>query len=294
MRWHKVTIVGVGLLGGSLGLALRKRKLAVRVVGFVRRQASIAECCAAGAVDAATLDLEEAVSGADLVVLCTPIGQMRALAERFRRVLQPGAIVTDVGSVKLPVVRQLEPLIGAVGAHFVGSHPMAGSEKTGVRAARAELFERAVCVITPTARSDLRAVAKIEELWQGLGARTIRLSPARHDALVSFSSHLPHVAAAALVRRVLDPARPAEQALLCAEGFKDTTRIASSSPQMWSDIAIANSRNLARAIDGFIAELQRFKAALARRDARALTKFFEVARSRRDAWCAAREAARGR
>lgn len=294
MRWQKITIVGVGLLGGSIGLAVRKNRLARHVVGFVRREASIADCRQTGAVSHATLDIEEAVSDADLVVLCTPIGQMRSLAEQFVHVLKPGAVVTDVGSVKLPVVRQLEPLIANAGAHFVGSHPMAGSEKAGVHAARADLFNCAVCVITPTARSHKPAVRQLEQFWHAIGARTIKLDPAKHDALVGFSSHLPHVVAAALARRVLDPARPKEQALLCAEGFKDTTRVASSSPEMWSDIAVANKRNLARAIDMFIAELRAFRFALDRDDARALTKFFDTAKSRRDAWCAARQTTTGR
>lgn len=275
-------------------MAVRKNRLAKCVVGFVRRKASIADCRQTGAVHEATLDIEQAAGGADLVVLCTPIGQMRQLTEQLVHVLKPGAVVTDVGSVKLPVVQQLEPLIAKAGAYFVGSHPMAGSEKTGVHAARADLFNRAVCVVTPTVRSHKPAVRQVEQFWRAIGGRIIRLGPAQHDALVSFSSHLPHVVAAALARRVLDPARPKEQTLLCAEGFKDTTRIASSSPVMWCDIAVANRRNLIRAVDTFIAELRAFRLALDRNDIRAVTKFFETAKSRRDAWCAARQKTTGR
>lgn len=292
VRWQKITIVGVGLLGGSIGLAVRKKRLARRVVGFVRRKTSLVECRQTGAVDEATLDLAEAVAGADLVVLCTPIGQMQPLAEQFAHGLKTGAIVTDVGSVKLPVTQQLEPLIANVGGYFVGSHPMAGSEKTGVRAARAELFNRAVCVVTPTTRSHEPAVRQIEQFWRALGCQTIRLAPAQHDVLVSLTSHLPHVVAAALVRRVLYRNRVKEQALLCAEGFKDTTRIASSSPGLWCDIAIANRRNLTHAIDTFISELRTFRSALVRSDTRAVTKFFQTAKASRDAWCAAREQAK--
>ncbi len=289
MRWRKITILGVGLLGGSLGLALRKNRVARRVVGFVRRKASITDCAATRAVDEATLDLAEAVAGADLIVLCTPIGQMRALTERLADLLRPGAVVTDVGSVKQPVIEQLEPLVAKAGAYFVGSHPMAGSEKTGVHAARADLFEGAVCVITPTPNSHKPAVNEVEQLWHAVGARTVRLSPEQHDSLVSLSSHLPHVVAAGLVRCVLGPNRPKAQALLCAEGFKDTTRIASSSPEMWTDIAVFNRRNLVHAIDLFIADLRKFRCALKRGDTAAIMKFFDTAKRRRDAWRAVKE-----
>ncbi len=142
MRWKKITLVGVGLLGGSLGMALRKRRLARSVVGFVRRAASVVECEGLGAVNLATLDLQRAVEGAELIILCTPIAQMRGLVEQMLPALKPGAIVTDVGSVKGSVVRDLESLVGKAGGHFVGSHPMAGAEKMGVAAARADLFDR--------------------------------------------------------------------------------------------------------------------------------------------------------
>jgi prephenate dehydrogenase len=284
--WKKVTLVGVGLLGGSLGLALRKRRLARRVVGFVRRKASVTECRQAGAADCATLNLREAVERADLVILCTPLAQMRPLTKRLLPYLKCGAIVTDVGSVKGSIVRELEPLVAKAGAHFVGSHPMAGSEKTGVRAARADLFQDAICVVTPTAKSNKAAVQQVERLWRAVGARTIRLTPARHDVLASCSSHLPHVLAATLANHVLNPERPKVQALLCANGFRDATRIASSSTEMWRDIALANRRNLARALNSFIADLQKFQRALARSDAKTVTRFLETAKQRRDRWCA--------
>ena len=146
-------------MGGSLGMALRKRRLAGSVAGFVRRPASVVECEQLGAVTQATLDLQHAVAGAELIVLCTPIAQMRGLVEQMLPALKRGAIVTDVGSVKGSVVRDLEALVARAGAHFVGSHPMAGAERMGVAAARANLFEGAVCVVTPTRRSDPVAVA---------------------------------------------------------------------------------------------------------------------------------------
>ena len=200
--------------------------------------------------------------------------------------LKRGAIVTDVGSVKAGVVRELESLVAKAGAHFVGSHPMAGAEKTGVGAAGADLFVNAVCVVTPTRKSNPAAVRKVEQFWKALGARTLRLPPEEHDLLVSRSSHLPHVVAAALAGYVLDPAHPKQQAALCANGFRDTTRIASGSPEMWRDIALANRKNLGRAVEDFISDLKKFQRVLDKADAKAIAKFFETAKARRDRWCA--------
>lgn len=286
MHFRKVTIVGVGLLGGSLGQALKKRRLATEVVGYVRRAASVIECKKAAAVDSCTLDLRGAVQGADLIVLCTPLAQMSALLKEMLPAIKRGAIVTDVGSVKSTVVKQLEPLVGKAGAHFIGSHPMAGAEKTGVAAARENLFENAVCVVTPTRKSNPSALRKTEQLWKSVGARVMRLAPELHDELVSRSSHLPHVAAATLANLVLDPKHPKSQPLLCANGFRDTTRIASGSPEMWRDIAVANRKNLCKALNTFIRELKNFQNTLNRGNEKAAEEFFEQGKRRRDAWCA--------
>lgn len=286
VQFQKITIVGVGLLGGSLGLAIKRHKLAREVAGYVRRAASLKDCEKAGAVDYATTDLLAAVSMADLVILCTPLAQMPALAEQLLPALKRGAVVTDVGSVKADVVREVGALIHKTGAHFVGSHPMAGGEKMGVLAARADLYANAVCVVTPTKKSNANAVRKVEKFWQSLGARILRMDAAQHDLLVSRSSHLPHVAAAALVNLVLSPTGPKAQAGLCAAGFRDTTRIASGSPEMWRDISLANRKNIARSLDALEAELKQFKTALKRNDVRAVEKFFATAKQRRDNWCA--------
>lgn len=286
VRWNKITLVGVGLLGGSLGLALRRRKLAKEIAGYVRREASIKECERAGATDFASTDLLAAVSDADLIVLCTPLAQMRSLVKQMLPALKHGAIVTDVGSVKGSVVKDVEALIAKAGAYFVGSHPMAGGEKQGVLAARADLFECAICVVTPTKHTNPTALRKVEQLWKDVDARLLRTTPDAHDALVSRSSHLPHLMAAVLANLVLDPKLPKEQALLCATGFRDTTRIASGSPEMWRDIAMTNSKHLARALDSLVSELGKFRSALKRGDAKAIAKFFETAKQRRDNWCA--------
>ena len=286
MRFRKITIIGVGLLGGSIGLAVKRRKLARQTAGFVRRAASLRDCEKAGAVDFATTDLLAAVWEADLVILCAPLGQMRRLAERLLPALEPGTVVTDVGSVKSGVVRELESLIADSGAHFVGGHPMAGAEKTGVSAARADLFENAICVVTPTRKTNRAALKKVRQFWKAVGSRVLELAPEMHDALVSRSSHLPHVAAATLANLVLHPAQPKLQAALCANGFRDTTRIASGSPEMWRDVALANRKNLVKSLDAFVAELQKFRRVVKQGDAKAITTFFETAKQRRDDWCA--------
>lgn len=286
MKFRKIAIIGVGLLGGSIGLAVKKRRLAREIAGYVRRPASLADCETAGALDYATTDLLAAVSGADLVILCTPLAQMRAITTQLLAALKPGAIVTDVGSVKASVVRDLETLVARAGATFVGSHPMAGAEKTGVLAARVDLFVNAICVVTPTAKSSPAAVRALTEFWNSLGARTLQFSPGEHDALVSRTSHLPHVVAAALAAQVLQPQGLPARSALCATGFRDTTRIASGSPEMWRDIALANRKNLGRALTAYITELGKFQQALARADQKTITRFFETAKQRRDAWCA--------
>jgi prephenate dehydrogenase len=286
VRFQKISIIGVGLLGGSIGLAAKQRRLAREVAGFVRRKSSLRDCERAGAVDYATTDLLAAVSNSDLIILCTPLAQMRSLAERFLPALKRGAIVTDVGSVKAGVVRELDALLKKSGAHFVGSHPMAGAEKTGVLAARENLFENAACVLTPTKKSNVAAVRKLEQFWKSLGARVLKLDAAQHDLLVSRSSHLPHVVAATLAGLVLNPTQPKTQAALCATGFRDTTRIASGSPEMWRDIALANRKNLSRSVDAFVGELKKFQSALKKNDAKAVEQFLATAKLRRDNWSA--------
>jgi len=286
VHFRKITIVGVGLLGGSLGLAIKKRGLADEVAGYVRRAGSIAECKKARAVDVCTRDLHEAVADADLIVLCTPLAQMQPLLKEMRPAIKRGAIITDVGSVKATVVKELESLVAKSGAHFIGSHPMAGAEKTGVAAARAELFDNAICVVTPTKRSNQAALKKLEKFWKAVGVRVLRLAPEVHDELVSRSSHLPHVAAATLANLVLDSKHPKSQPLLCANGFRDTTRIASGSPEMWRDIAMANRKNLSKSLGAFIRDLKKFQNVLKKGDEKAAENIFQTGKQRRDAWCA--------
>ncbi len=265
-------------------MALKRKRLAAVVAGFVRRKASVRECKNRRAVDFATLDLQEAVNGAELVVLCTPLAQMEPLLKQILPHLEPGVIVTDVGSVKGNVVQALEGVAAKAGAHFIGSHPMAGAERMGVSAARSDLFRDAVCVVTPTRKSNRVALRKVEELWKSVGARVIRLAPEAHDRLVSRSSHLPHLVAAALADSVLSGSDPKNQGLLCANGFRDTTRIASGSPEMWRDIAVANAREIDKALGDFITGLLKIRALVAKRDNRRIEQMLSRAKQRRDNW----------
>jgi len=282
--FQKITIAGVGLLGGSLGLAIKRRRLARVVDGLVRRTASISECERLGVVDHATRDAHRAAEGADLIILCASVARMRELAEAMRPAFKPGVIVTDVGSVKGTVVEELEPIVSAGGGHFVGSHPMAGAEKAGPGSASADLFEQATCVVTPTSRSSAVAVKRTEDFWRAVGGVVTRMAPETHDDLVSRSSHLPHVVAAGLANYVLSPMHPKEQARLCATGFRDATRIASGLPEMWRDIVLANRRNLARVLGVFIADLEELKHALVEGDAKTVEEFLVTAKRRRDEW----------
>jgi prephenate dehydrogenase len=207
---------------------------------------------------------------------------MKELAQQMSDALKKDAIVTDVGSVKATVTKDLEPIVKKAGAHFIGSHPMAGSEQTGVLAARADLFENAICIVT--AKTPSTWARRVEDLWKSVGGRPLRLTPAQHDEFVSRSSHLPHVVAAELANYVLSPAHPPEQSLVCATGFRDTTRIASGSPEMWRDIALANRANLARVLGVFIDDLREFQHALDSGNEAVVEEFFRHAKERRDAW----------
>jgi prephenate dehydrogenase len=242
LPFRTVAIVGVGLIGGSLGLALRQRALARRVVGVGRRQAAVDRAVELGAVDAGTLDLRAGVAEAELVVLATPVRAMVELARGMADVLPRGALMTDVGSTKAGLVRSLEEVAGTR-FRYVGSHPMAGSERRGVDEASPGLFDGALCFVTPTPRTDPRALDALCELWQALGARVRSLDPAEHDRLLAFASHLPHLVAAALVN-----AAPPD-ALSCAgPGFRDTTRIASGDPRLWADVCLENRDRLLDAL----------------------------------------------
>ena len=242
LPFRTVSIVGVGLIGGSVGLAMRQRRLAQKVVGVGRRKSSIEQALEVGSVDEATLDLEEGVREAEFTILATPIGVMEHLAARVAAAMPRGGLLTDVGSTKGLLVQQLERAAGG-SLHYVGSHPMAGSEKRGVGEARGDLFEGALCFLTPTPQSPRQAVDALREFWRALGATVRLLTPTEHDRIVAVASHLPHLVAAALVNL----ATPA--VMECAgSGFRDTTRVASGDPRMWTDVCMHNRERLLEAL----------------------------------------------
>ena len=274
-RLHHVTIVGVGLLGGSAGLALKAHDPRVRIAGVGRRRASLDKALEIGAIDTAHLDAAEAVAQTDLVILATPVGAFERHMRAIAPVLADGGIVTDVGSTKGGVVRAAGRSVGH--ARFVGSHPMAGSELKGVAFARGDLFAGATCILTPTPETPEAVTARVQRLWQRMGMRTLRMTPAAHDRAVARVSHLPHGLASLLMRlpkrRELD---------VSATGFGDTTRLAGGDPEMWRDIFLTNRKQILAAIDDFDESLMALRDLVQLGDPKGLERFFAAAKKRRD------------
>lgn len=276
---RKLSILGPGLLGGSIGLAARQRKVAKRVVIWARRPDAADEAFRVGAADEATNDLARAVADAELVVLATPIGVMRTLVEQMRPALPDGCVVTDVGSVKYPIVTALSDALAGK-ARFVGSHPMAGSEQSGIDAARRDLFDNAVCIVTPREDTDKAALHVVYDLWKALGCAVKTLAPLQHDEIVARISHLPHVVAAAVVNVVCSDSAHALN--FVGPGFKDFTRIASGPFEMWTEICLENRVEIGRALDHLIEELVKVRAAVANSDAVELRTMLKRAKHFRD------------
>ncbi|MCB1232492.1 MAG: prephenate dehydrogenase/arogenate dehydrogenase family protein [Verrucomicrobiae bacterium] len=254
MDFQRVAVIGPGLLGGSLVRAIGSRSKEsgvpeVRVWG--RRAEPIEQLRSEGDATVASRDLAEVAAGADLIVLATPIGIMGAMIETLIELgaIREGVVVTDVGSVKASVVARLEAPVHEAGARFVGSHPMAGSEKTGLEYASADLFVDAACILTPTPATDAVSLDRVESFWKWLGSRTSRLSPEEHDRSVALISHLPHLVAALLVESVLG--RDAGAGEYAGGGFRDTTRIASGAPEMWAEILQENHEAVREALGYF-------------------------------------------
>ena len=256
---NRIALLGPGLIGGSIALALR-RGGGSHVTLWARRAESVREVIAANCADAATADLAVAVKDADLVVLCVPVGAMRALAEAIAPMIRSDCVITDVGSVKGPVLAELRPIFRGRG-RFVGSHPMAGSEHTGLAAARANLFDGTTSIVTPEPDTDAAALAEVSVFWESIGCRVVELPAAEHDECVALVSHLPHLLAAALVNTVA--ARNEHAFRVVGPGFRDTTRVAAGPPAMWREILRENSAAVLPAIDALIAKLSDFRQTLA-------------------------------
>lgn len=271
-----VAIFGPGLIGGSLALALRARLPEAPLRLWTRRSDSLPALREGLPGCLVSTDAVEVVTGAEIIVFCTPIGSMPALAEKILPHLGDNAIVTDAGSVKAPVVEKLERILGD---RFIGSHPMAGSEKSGFDAARADLFEKAVCIITPTPQSKPEAVKTVQDFWQGLGCRTLEMPPEEHDRAVGCVSHLPHAVAAALVNGVVFRSRSA--LAVAGSGYRDTTRIAAGPPAMWTEILLENKAGLLAGLSDFSAMLDEMKNLISSGDAAGLESFLTRAQESR-------------
>ncbi len=275
-----VAIVGVGLIGGSLGMALKGRRLAQRVIGIGRNPERLDKAVALGAIDVGVTDLTRGVAGADVVVLCTTVGHIVETLPGVLEAVRRGAVVTDVGSTKGAIARR-----AAGSPLFVGGHPMAGSEQAGVESATPLLFEEATWAVTPTEETDPGALRTVERLAREVGATTLTLSPEAHDAMLAVTSHLPHVLASALMRQAAAAQRVhAQTQRLTAGSFADATRVAASPPEIWRDVCLTNREALLAALHGFRAELDALEEAVGAGDAARIEAFFAAGVEAKRGW----------
>ena len=285
VHFKQVTIVGVGLIGGSMGMILKSQGLADRVVGVGRSLGNLDLAVQLGAIDAYERAPKAAMPGTELVILATHVESYAGHLKEWGHLLEPGTIVSDVGSVKGPLVGQVESLVPA-GVHFVGAHPIAGKESSGVGEGSVDLFTNALCLVTPTANTDPQALRTVQDVWETMGSIVRSIDPFVHDWILGAVSHLPHVAAFALMNALTDLEQQTDAAnndrcsLLdySGGGLRDTTRIAASSPEMWRDIFLWNADNLLTMTEAMEKHLQRFKALLQAKDGPGLER--EIAKAR--------------
>jgi prephenate dehydrogenase len=285
LHFKRVAIVGVGLIGGSLGMILRRKKLADEVVGIGRRVENLKAAVELGAIDRYVSDPKEGVKAADLVVLATPVDTYEQHLRDWAESLSAGTVVTDVGSVKGLLVERAEALM-ARRVHFVGAHPIAGKEKTGVAAGSDTLFQGARCILTPTSSTDRSALATVRALWESAGSIVLDMDPYLHDKILGAVSHLPHVAAFALVNTLADVRDDGIPELDLAGhsggGLRDTTRIAASSPEMWRDIFLWNRDNIVAFIEAYERRLGELKRLIHAGDGAGIEKELEQAKRERE------------
>ena len=273
--WNRVAIVGVGLIGGSIGLALRQRNLAKDVIGIGRRRASLSKAQRRGAITSATTDLAAGVAEADLVVVCTPIDTIVDQVQATSLACGEKTLITDAGSTKAEIVASLAKLPGQ--GHFVGSHPMAGSEQSGPEHADASLFVGRNVIVTPARTTNSQAKTSISAFWRSLGAEVLDMSPAEHDRRVAEISHLPHLVAAALAAATTDQSLP-----LASSGWLDTTRVAAGDPELWSQILSGNERHVLKSLDRFEKLAASLRIALEKGDTKRLMTILRKAKQKRD------------
>ncbi|MCC7084532.1 MAG: prephenate dehydrogenase/arogenate dehydrogenase family protein [Pirellulales bacterium] len=275
--WKTVAIVGVGLIGGSIGLALRDRKLAKDVVGIGRRAASLRKAKSLGAITATARTIEQGAREADVAIVCTPVGAISEHVLQVAAACSKKTLITDAGSTKAAIVSKVESRLPE-GRRFVGSHPLAGSEKSGAAFARADLFEGRVVVVTPskqTVRDDAQAIG---DFWSGLGATVLFMSPEAHDKELAGTSHVPHLIAAAVAAST----QPSDLPLVAA-GWRDLTRIAAGDPELWRQILLENQTHVLKSLSRFEKTIGAFRTALERGDRRKLLQLLTEGKSIRDA-----------
>ena len=276
--YRTVAIVGVGLIGGSIGQALKRRSLAERVIGVGRRQTSLDKAIEVGAIDRSSTSIEEAVSEADLVVIASPVGLIPEHALLALHSAPAEAVITDAGSTKKAIVDQIEAGAAPNVGRFVGSHPLAGDHRTGPEHARASLLEGKNVILTPTPSTDSQAIAKVESFWQNLGANVLQMSAEEHDNALAATSHLPHLVASALAK-----ATPENWLELAASGWCDTTRVAAADPELWMQIFSQNRDAVLAAVERMTAELDCLKSNLDSQDWPQLKEYLKNAKRIRDA-----------
>ena len=282
-RIRTLAVVGVGLIGGSFALALKRAGLVDRVIGIGRRRETLAEAKALGCIDEVA-DSYVGVSGADMVMLAMPVGQTQSVLRSIAPHLAAGTVVTDAGSTKTDVVAAARTVLGDALPRFVPGHPIAGTEHSGPRAAFAELYRDRRVVLTPLAETDRNCLQRVREAWEACGARVGELSVDTHDQVLAAVSHLPHLLAFALVDQVARAENASELFSYAAGGFRDFTRIASSHPEMWRDICMANRTALLEALGEYQGGLERMRSALERADAAEIETIFSRAREARNRW----------
>lgn len=280
MAEEKIAVIGVGLIGGSLGLALRKFA-GKHVIGMDQDRETLKLALKRGAVSEVRESIAEAVKGAEIVFVATPVSSIASVVKEVCSHVRPGTIITDVGSTKARIVRSVEEFLPS-SIYFIGGHPMAGSEMTGITSATPNLFKNCHYLLTPTKRTDTAVFKKIHSLLTSLGAKVLSLSPDRHDQIVAVISHLPHVVSTALVNMAVRQMEPDQNLLpLAAGGFRDTTRIAASNPQVWLDICLDNNKAILAALRSFKSELERIIVMLEEKDENNLRKELEKGRRAR-------------
>jgi prephenate dehydrogenase len=270
--FNNVTIIGVGLIGGSLARVLKAKHLATRITGAGRSRATLEQALKIGVIDRLGNGPAQSVEDADLVVLASPVGTFEKIVNEIGPHLKPGAVLTDVGSVKGALVRKIESAISP-GSHYVPAHPIAGREKSGVAESTETLFQGRRCILTPTERTDQKALAAVRDLWSAAGAEVTVMDADLHDKVFAAVSHLPHIAAFAMMCAVTELNTGTEDYVqFSGAGFRDFTRIAGSSPEMWKDICLMNRDNLVEMIDRYLFSLNRFKREIGSRDEKRLEK----------------------